>query len=278
MAEFWTMQEGKLPKTVDIYLYGNVVSDTTDWWTGEDIKSKTSANTMREQLEGFGQLDEVNLYINSFGGSCFEGHAIANMLRRCKAKTIAHVDAYACSVASVIACACDEVRMPKNTIMMIHDAWAFCSGNATELRKIADDLDVQNNAFKTIYLDKAGDKLPADKLDEMLRAETYLTAEDCLAYGLCDVIETFDTELKNPPEDAKTAAKQWGVDADKVCAMVTSSLLQKAEPEPEPQPEPEPEPVPAEPQQTIEDVNREFRQKAATLFLNHFTDWKGKLK
>ena len=61
-------------------------------------------------------------------------------------------------------------------------------GNAAELRKMADDLDVLMEANKTIYLEKAGDKLDYDKLTELLDAETWLTAEQCVEYGLADVV------------------------------------------------------------------------------------------
>lgn len=270
MNKYWRIQKAEDSKTADIYLYGNIVRDSVDWWTGEKIKSSTSANTMKEELEGLGQLDTVNLYINSFGGSCYEGHAVANILRRCKAKTVAHIDAYACSVASIIACACDEVRMPRNTVMMIHNAWLpFVSGNSKELRKIADNLDVENSAFKTIYLDKAGDKLNAQTLDKLLDEETYLTAEQCFELGLCDVVETFDATVSEPDDSIKMSATKFGVNAEKVCAMVRSSFENITEfPKEEPHKEPC-EPVPEEQaEKPLE--KKDFRETAAELFFKKF--------
>ena len=270
MNKYWRIQKAEDAKTADVYLYGDIVGDSVDWWTGEKTKSSTSANTMKEELEGLGQLDTVNLYINSFGGSCYEGHAVANILRRCKAKTVAHIDAYACSVASIIACACDEVRMPRNTVMMIHNAWVpFVSGNSKELRKIADDLDVENSAFKTIYLDKAGDKLNAQTLDKLLDEETYLTAEQCFELGLCDVVETFDATVSEPDDSIKMSATKFGVNAEKVCAMVRSSFenitgFSKDEPHKEPY-----DPVPEE-QEEKPLEKKDFRETAAELFLKKF--------
>lgn len=237
MNKYWKMQQGEKPATADIYLYGDIEGDTKDWFFGDIIPSPTSANTFRTELESYGKLDEVHVYINSFGGYCSEGHAIANILRRCKAKTVAHVDAYAASVASIIACACDEVRMPRNTVMMIHNAWVpYASGNAAQLRKLADDLDTENAAFKTVYLEKSNGKITPQKLDELLDNETYLTAEECHNYGFCDVIEDFSAEMKDPDESQIKAAARNRVDLNKVCAMIrgeTGKIPAQKVPEPQ---------------------------------------------
>jgi ATP-dependent protease ClpP protease subunit len=107
--------------------------------------------------------------------------------------------------------------------MMIHNCWTYASGNANDFRKIADQMDAIMESSRTAYLDKADGKLSAEKLQEMLDAETYLPAEKCLEYGLCDEVigkEPADpadpkpNEYKEPPKDpnfiAPTAkVKPW---------------------------------------------------------------------
>jgi ATP-dependent Clp protease, protease subunit len=129
------------------------------------------------------------LYINSPGGSVFEGIAIYNMLKRHQAKVNVHVDALAASIASVIAMAGDTIYMPKNSMLMIHNPWNRVVGNAAEMRKAADDLDRIGQSSKQTYLQKAGEKLTDEKLQELLDAETWLSADDAYQYGLCDVVE-----------------------------------------------------------------------------------------
>ena len=73
---------------------------------------------------------EIRIYINSYGGSVFEGTAIYNQLKRHPAHKTVYVDGFACSIASVIAMAGDEVVMPRNTMMMIHNMWSCVCGNA----------------------------------------------------------------------------------------------------------------------------------------------------
>lgn len=226
--KFWDIkQSAGSADEAELYIYGDIETDKYDWWYDETYPGKNSADDIREKLNKIGTPGTLNIYINSFGGYCHEGHAVANMLRRYKGKTVAHIDGYACSVASVIACACDEVRMPKNTVMMIHNAWVSgVSGFSKDFRKLADDLDVQNSAFKTVYLEKAGGKLSPSALDKMLDEETYLTAEDAYKYGLCDVVEDYSKEVSEPDSAAKNSAKQRKIDVDRICAMLTAAPLQ----------------------------------------------------
>ena len=86
---------------LEIYIYGDVESDGYDWWTDEVIRSETSANTFREELAKYADIAEIKLYINSYGGSVFEGTAIYNQLKRHPAKKTVYIDGFACSIASV---------------------------------------------------------------------------------------------------------------------------------------------------------------------------------
>lgn len=211
---YWNIrQKADAPKTAELFIYGDIYGGYEyDFGNGTLKESETSAKHIRAELEAMGDVETIELHINSLGGSCYEGNAIANMLRRHPAHTVAYIDAFACSEASVIACACDEVRMPRNTVMMIHDPWLYTSGNAKELRKAADDLEVMGAAFRTIYLDKSGDKLSEEKLIQLLEAETYLTAQQAKEYGLCDVIEDFDAKLRKP--DSGNGAEETEQHAD----------------------------------------------------------------
>ena len=153
-------------------------------------KSQTSAQHFREELEKHKNAKFINLYINSTGGSVFEGSAIYSQLKRHNAKVTVYIDGFACSIASVIAMAGDKVIMSENAVMMIHNAWAVAAGNSAQLRKIADDLDVINKANKAAYLVKSDGKITNEELTEMLDNETYLSAEDCMKYGFCDEISS----------------------------------------------------------------------------------------
>lgn len=191
-------QIGENKRTLEIYLYGEIQGDYYDFWLDEIVESTTSANYVRKALEEAGEVDDINIYISSCGGSVVEGNAIFNILKRSPAYKTVYIDAYAYSVASVIAMSADKIVMPSNTTMMIHNAMWSCYGNSAELRKSANDLDVINEASCNSYLIKAGDRLTKEQLTEMLNAETFLSAEKALEVGLCD-------EIANPVNLANAA-------------------------------------------------------------------------
>ena len=191
----WEIKQQADPAVLELYIYGDVEGDGYDWWRDEVIRSETSANAFRDALAAHPDVKQMDLYINSYGGSVFEGTAIYNQLRRHPAHKTVYVDGFACSIASVIAMAGDEVVMPRNTLMMIHNMWMGAVGNAAELRKAADDLDVINAAGRQAYLEKAGDKLDEAALSAMMDAETWLTAEQCLEYGLADRYADADADM-----------------------------------------------------------------------------------
>ncbi|MCU5330632.1 head maturation protease, ClpP-related [Bacillus wiedmannii] len=184
--KFWEMRmSADSSNSADIFIYGDIVR-----WVWEDyFREDVSSNTFKDDLDALGEVSTLNLHVNSPGGSVFEGIAIYNMLKRHKAKVNVYIDALAASIASVIAMAGDTIYMPKNSMLMIHNPWTWTEGNAAELRKAADDLDRIGNSSKQTYLQKVGDKLTDEKLQEMLDAETWLSADEAFEYGLCDVIE-----------------------------------------------------------------------------------------
>jgi ATP-dependent Clp endopeptidase proteolytic subunit ClpP len=201
-VEMWRMEAKDDVLTLDIY--DRVEGDSVNFWTGEKEASETSAKHFKAELEAHPDVKEIRININSAGGSVFEGMAIYSQLKRHKAHKTVIVDGFACSIASVIAMAGDTVIMPETAVMMIHNPWTVAVGNATALRKEADDLDKLGESMRKAYLAKAGDKLNEGKLVEMLNAETYLTAAECIELGLADA---YEEEKPEEPEESKEKAE-----------------------------------------------------------------------
>lgn len=200
MKRMWELKQSANLDELDLYIYGEVEGDGYDWWSGEVIESETSANHFKNELAKYANASQINIYINSNGGSVYEGTAIYNQLKRHPAHKTVYVDGFACSIASVIAMAGDEIIMPKNALMMIHNMMMGVWGNSKEIRKAADDLDVINSAGRQAYLMKAGEKLSEEKLVEMMDAETWLTAEQCIEYGLADEFAEKDADMAKAKE------------------------------------------------------------------------------
>lgn len=165
----------------DLYLYIEIAS----WGGGY---AAHSAKSFKSELDALGEIKTLNVYINSPGGDVFEGVAIYNMLKRHKAHIKVHIDGLAASIASVIAMAGDEIIMPSNAMLMIHNPWTFAMGNAKDLREAADRLEKVGTSIRQSYLAKTGDKLSEDDLTALMDAETWLAAQEAYDYGLCDEV------------------------------------------------------------------------------------------
>jgi ATP-dependent Clp protease, protease subunit len=196
-------------QSIDIYLYDDIVPDGEDFWSGEKIPSETSASTVQQVLQDAGSVAAINIFINSYGGDVKEGLAIYNQLKRSTAFKSVYVDGFACSIASVIAMCGDKIIMGANTLMMIHNAACGAFGTSADLRKAADDLDVINSASVSSYTQKAGDKLDGKTLQILLDNETWLTAEQCVQYGLADEIASKAAPAAEAASQRLAQAKQY---------------------------------------------------------------------
>lgn len=173
-----------------LYIYDDVSEyGTFDWWTWEYEESKTSAEYFRKALAEIPETDTIELHINSYGGSVKEGVAIYNQLKQKKCKEIvAYVDGFAYSIASIILQAADRRVMGLGTSLLIHNMWLSVAGNAEDLRKAADDLDVLMESNRQIYMERVN--ITEDELIEMLNAETYLTPQQAVEMGFADEVNS----------------------------------------------------------------------------------------
>jgi len=147
-----------------------------------------------EDLQGI-TTPNIDVRINSPGGSVFDSIAIYNALVKHPANVTTYVDALAASGASIIAMAGDKVVMMVGSQLMIHDAMAPDAGNAADHREMAAFLDRQSDNLASIYAAKGGGEI-ADWRGLML-AETWMFATEAVDFGLAD--EVYVPPVKQPP-------------------------------------------------------------------------------
>lgn len=186
---------------------------------------------------------DILVSLNSPGGDVFDAFAIYNALRRYAGRVTTRVDSVAASAASLIAMAGDQLIMPENTQLMIHNAWIITGGTAEDLRTTAEMMDRIRDGVVAAYSRKSG--LDSDKIIEMMDATTWMTALEAQAMGFCDLIED-PIRLQMSDSAAAVLEKHKNL-PDDVKAMLKA--LEGGDPAPEPAPEPEPEPQP-EPEPT----------------------------
>lgn len=174
-------------------IYGDV---GTDWWTGEGIDEHMV-------LDGLKELDPKasshKIRINSPGGSVQAGLGILTLLRSHKEsmkalnpdfKLETTCDGYTMSSASVIFMAGDIRTICLGGIVMIHDAWCPCYGNAAEMRKTADTLDQMSQNCANIYAalcspaPKDSPVRDSSSFRALMKEETYFIGDEAVNYGL----------------------------------------------------------------------------------------------
>ena len=128
--------------------------------------------------------EDVELRINSPGGSVFEAQAMVTAIRAYRGKVTAYIDALAASAASFVAIAAAEVVIAENAMIMIHNAWGVAIGNAGDLRKRADLLDKIDQQLVDQYVAKTGKD--RKQIEEWMAAETWMTGTEAFDRGFAD--------------------------------------------------------------------------------------------
>ena len=141
-----------------------------------------SAKGFLAELGALPDATPLALRINSPGGSVFDAVAIYNALKRHTGTVTVWIDGIAASAASYVAMAGDEIIMPENAFLMIHDPSGIVMGTATEMREMADTLDKIAGSMTRGYAAKSGK--PEIEIAALMAAETWFDAQDAVDLGL----------------------------------------------------------------------------------------------
>lgn len=198
----------------DLYLY-NVIDD----FAYEGYAD--SAESILKDINSLGNIKTLNVFINSPGGSVFEGISIKNMLERQKLKGCfinVVIDGLAASIASVIAMAGDKITMPENALMMIHRASCGCMGNADDFAKQIEVLNKIDLVLTNTYVTRSNGLLTEEDVTNMFNSgDTWLTAQEAKDFGLCDEItEKLEAVAKyeDCTKDTKVDMEKWSNKVD----------------------------------------------------------------
>ena len=209
MKKYFQLTTSEDGTTADLDIYGDICAR---WWDDDAM----SAPKLSKMLDELGDVSQINVHINSYGGEVAEGLAIYSALRRHKARVRTTCDGFACSIASVIFMAGDERLMSDASLLMIHNAWTSAWGvNAADLRKLADDMDTITSASKSAYMARVS--ITEDELTELMDAETWISPADAVDMGFATAIETFESGDK-----ASQGAR------DSLMALVMASVEHRA--------------------------------------------------
>ncbi len=201
MTKFWNFAP-KDEKTVELRIDGDIVDDSDVWlyeWIGETC---TSPNAFREALNVYKGMN-INVWIDSFGGSVFAATGIYNALveHARQGGTVTTIgDGKVMSAATVIFMAGQKRQVTKGCVFMIHNPLTSVGGYAEDLRKTADILDVVKESIINAYESTGKSR---EELSEMMNAETYMNASQTVQEGFAtEILQVSGKVAKDNPVKA----------------------------------------------------------------------------
>jgi len=224
MKKYWQINNKAEARRAEILIYEQIGKS---WWDGSGVGAKDFIT----DLNGL-DVDDIDLRINSLGGSVFEGNAIYNGLKAHKAKVHVKIDGIAASIASVIAMAGDDIEIPENGMLMIHDPWTYAGGNADDFRAAAEMLDKIKVGITAAYRNKTGkdDK----EIANLMTAETWMTAQEAVDMGFADTVTgavqaqaKYDEEVLSRFRNAPAALIKAGLPGTNLSPIEVNNMAEK---------------------------------------------------
>ncbi len=171
-----------------VTLNGYVVANKDQWvydFFGIDAFSPAK---VRQALADNPEGEELEVEINSGGGSVFAGFEIYSLLYAAKCPTVAIVQSMAGSAASTIMSACKRVMMTPVAQVMIHLPSSYAEGNQNDMKHAAKVLESITQSVLNGYLVHCKGKSDRAKLEKLMQAESWITAQEAVDLGLADGI------------------------------------------------------------------------------------------
>ncbi len=192
-----------------------------------------SAKGFLSELGALPEGTPVDLRLNSPGGSVFDAVAIHNALKRHEGTVTVWIDGIAASAASYIAMAGDEIVMPENAFLMIHDPAGLVMGTAEDMRAMAGTLDKIAAGMTRGYAGRSGKT--EDEIAALMAAETWFSAAEALEAGLATqlaepvrIAASFDiARFRNAPPELQEAVEPVET-ADPDSAKTGSDIVEDA--------------------------------------------------
>lgn len=136
---------------------------------------------LNEAMKSVASDAPLTVRINSGGGDVFEGFAVYNRLARHEGPIRVEIEALAASMGSLIAMAGDEIVMPQNSFLMVHNPWGMAIGEADDMRKHADLLDRLKEPMVATYAARSGKE--AEDVRALMADETWMSADEAVEAG-----------------------------------------------------------------------------------------------
>lgn len=167
-----------------LFIYGDILMDS--FFKCEENTDDICPKDIVEFLKDLENNENIEIHINSGGGSVFGGLAIYNILKNYKGKKVVYIDGLAGSIASVIALVGDVLYIYKNSMMMIHNPLTSMCGyyNAKDLQEQIEALEKCKKSILNVYMANINRNkiIPEEDISQLMDNETWLVGEEITEY------------------------------------------------------------------------------------------------
>ncbi len=189
--------------SADILIYDVIGGD----WFGDGTSAKGFVSEMNALQAK--DVKTINIRINSPGGSVWDGMAILSAIERYNGDVYTHIDGIAYSMAAIIAIKGKKSFIAKQGRKMLHNAITRATGNAKEMREVADNLDGYDDILATTIMEKTGLSLEEVKEKYLNYKDQYFNASQAVELGLIDEISDFSAQNVEAFKDYKEIVAQY---------------------------------------------------------------------
>ena len=168
-------------------IYSRLLKDSIIF-LGEEVNDVTASLVVAELLflEAEDPGKDIQLYINSPGGSVTAGMAIYDTMQYIKCDVSTICLGMAASMGAFLLSGGTKGKrfaLPNSTIM-IHQPSGGAQGQATEIQIVADHIAKTKRTLNEILAANTGQ--PLEVVEKDTDRDNYMSAEEALAYGLID--------------------------------------------------------------------------------------------
>ena len=157
---------------------------------GEEVNDVTASLVVAQILflESEDPAQDINLYINSPGGSVVAGMAIYDTMQYVKCDVSTICMGMAASMAAFLLAGGTKGKryaLP-NAEIMIHQPSGGAQGQATEIRIAAEQILKTKEKMNKILAENTNQ--PIDVIERDTERDNYMSAKEALAYGIIDKV------------------------------------------------------------------------------------------
>jgi ATP-dependent protease ClpP protease subunit len=174
-----------LPQGNRIYFYSDVNKESI-----LNLNRQIDDLTRQMKMIQFGfnlpEPPRIELHICSDGGDVFAGMAAVDKIVDNPIPIDTYCEGLVASAATLLSSVGDKRYISKSSCMLIHQVSSGLWGNYMQFKDEIKNLELLMNLIKGVYLKKT--RFNPIELDDILSHDLCMVAQQCIDYGLVDVI------------------------------------------------------------------------------------------